>query len=184
VETDTLNVKYMGSREELSDVKLLEFVPQSLRVYSFAGKEHYVHRFGAYVVPVCDSGGLHVDTVSGQPELLFVLYNTGSSVLTILRREDGQYVRHWSSKPLLGDLGQLFLEDLNGDGRSEISVSLQFGARLRPNVFLFSWDAGRVQVLNPSGEASGLSEFSGWVDFSPSDSGLVIVTVHDGVKRT
>jgi len=182
--TDTLDLDWFGPHQLLTESELLEFVPGLLSVYHFAGRIDTLHCFDAAAWPVTDSLGIRIDTLSQQPDYLFVLYNTASSVLVILKRFGDNYRVQWVSDKMAGVMGGITIRDFNGDGSNEILVGLQLGAQLRPNDFLYSWNNGEMNCLNPAGIMKGLSEFRYQVSYIETDTGTTIKTIQSGKETT
>jgi len=91
----------------------------------------------------------------------------------------------WSSGEMFGE-GRVTLDDLNNDDVAEILVSMTPNTRGFGALFIFGWQESVLTVLNPSGDASGMSEFNGIIELAKSDSGAVITAFHpnEGTKRT
>jgi hypothetical protein len=179
----------IDSRWELSNERKSEvrrFFPQELLEYTRAGVKQHYDEGAVYVLPARDSLGLELDTLSEHPAVLLALYrNEGISVLKVLVRADtGELVERWSSGQMAG-IGGLALDDLNGDGRAEILMDLMGPSRGYGGLFLFSWQSGKIRILNPSGKTEGRSDFNGLVSLEKTDSGTVISAFHptEGVKR-
>lgn len=158
---------------KLSEGELLRFLPDELKTRTELGVVRNNYDFDVSIYPAKDSAGLSFDTLSANPDYLFVVYGTTESILVVLKRSGSGYIEHFRSAQLIGS-GEVNLKDLDGDGKQDIIVSLQSGTHGQQNIFICSWNDGDIRVLNPSGRFEGMSEFGTRVEWETTDSGLAI----------
>jgi len=171
--------------KEISRSRLMAFIPEELREYQVRGVKHEREEFRAYFLPIVDTLAFIKDTTNENPEFILALFDElGSSALVLLGQHGDDYTPIWSGKDLVG-IGGMSLRDLNGDSINEIIVSLLSSTRGYINVFVFRWQKGEMKSLLPSGQMDGLSEFVGYVDIQPSDTGTTVIAYHptEGVER-
>lgn len=168
----------------LSKSDLEQWLPDALLYGRLQGELIERSNFRVLLLPIKDSVTLFIDSMSNTPQYILVLYDDmGTSVLTILKWAGQQYVKHWQSSELVG-VGGVKLEDINGDNIPEIIVGLVLSSHGYSNVMIYSWEDGSLESMLPSGE-KGISDFKGYVNFIPTDSGTTVESFHptDGIKR-
>lgn len=164
---------------------LASLFPRSLVEYTFMGEPRERTKGSVFILSLKDTLGLAVDSSAEPGTLVFVAFSTGNSIVKLYERSAAGLTERWSSGVILGET-TLKLDDLNGDGRAEVLVLLVPNTRGYGGLFVLSYESGQVRVLNPSGKASGFSEFKGLLDIVKSESGANISAYHpnEGVRRS
>jgi hypothetical protein len=178
IDTLDFRVSHSSGSSPLSESVLRENLPNTLRYVVSAGDTIRYNLFDVSIVPLSDSGGIHMDTVLDSPQYALVAYSLGYTVIVLLEKQGANYTKKWESNELYGSafLGYVVLDDINQDGVPEIEANLVAGAHYS-NVFLYSWNDGHPTPIGFSEKITAVSDFYGWVDLQRSDSGTFISVV-------